>query len=147
MQPILTLTITKIIVLAYQLKLHSQYPSNRSNFINFSKNFVDSTKFCRTNHITYLIKGNNTAAIELSNNSNNNNYDHISMINKYLIKKCQYDLNRLYKIKLKQLQQKPIELLSNNKKKLSCDAKAINILPTKQATSVGDRGGEGGGGG
>lgn len=32
------------------------------------------------------------------------------MINKYLIKKCQYDLNRLYKIKLKQLQQKPLEL-------------------------------------
>jgi len=42
--------------------------------------------------------------------NNSNNYDHISMINKYLIKKCQYDLNRLYKIKLKQLQQKPIEL-------------------------------------
>ena len=38
------------------------------------------------------------------------NYDHISMINKYLIKKCQYDLNRLYKLKLRQLQKRPLEL-------------------------------------
>ena len=45
------------------------------------------------------------ATTTTSNNSSN--YDHISMINKYLIKKCQFDLNRLYKSKLKQLQQRP----------------------------------------
>ena len=49
-----------------------------------------------------------TAAFGSPASSNNSsNYDHISMINKYLIKKCQFDLNRLYKSKLKQLQQRP----------------------------------------
>ena len=45
--------------------------------------------------------------------SSASNYDHISMINKYLIKKCEYDLNRLYKTKLRALQQKPIEMKTN----------------------------------
>jgi hypothetical protein len=45
--------------------------------------------------------------------SSASNYDHISMINKYLIKKCEYDLNRLYKTKLRALQQKPIEMKAN----------------------------------
>ena len=58
-----------------------------------------------------------------------NNYDHISMINKYLIKKCQYDLNRLYKIKLRQLQQKPIGIDKYLNEKQNVDTEIAKIMP------------------
>lgn len=64
-----------------------------------------------------------------------NNYDHISMINKYLIKKCQYDLNRLYKIKLKQLQQKPIELEKSSNEKQQIQAHISKALPAANVIS------------
>lgn len=69
-----------------------------------------------------------TRAQEELNNSNN--YDHISMINKYLIKKCQYDLNRLYKIKLKQLQQKPIEFGKSEPEKQAVKTLGQQKVPT-----------------
>jgi ankyrin repeat protein len=70
-----------------------------------------------------------------NNNNNNNNYDHISMINKYLIKKCQYDLNRLYKIKLKQLQQKPIEIKPPTNFQIGGSNSAINATTTTTSTT------------
>ncbi|CAF0726075.1 unnamed protein product [Brachionus calyciflorus] len=69
----------------------------------------------------------------------NSNYDHISMINKYLIKKCQYDLNKLYKIKLKQLQEQKINEAKPDKiaKKCSHASKksSSNSSTPKSSTS------------
>jgi ankyrin repeat protein len=70
-----------------------------------------------------------------NNNNNSNNYDHISMINKYLIKKCQYDLNRLYKIKLKQLQQKPIEIKPPTNFQIGGSNTAITATTTTTTTT------------
>lgn len=65
----------------------------------------------------------------------NSNYDHMSMINKYLIKRCQCELNRLYKIKLKQLQEQKINEIKAEKIKKCAKKSSSNSSTPKSSTS------------
>lgn len=64
----------------------------------------------------------------------NSNYDHMSMINKYLIKRCQCELNRLYKIKLKQLQEQKINEIKAEKIK-KCSKKSTSNSSTPKSSA------------
>ncbi|RNA26208.1 ankyrin repeat domain-containing, partial [Brachionus plicatilis] len=69
--------------------------------------------------------------------SHNSNYDHMSMINKYLIKRCQCELNRLYKIKLKQLQEQKInEIKADSKISKKCIGKKCGATTTSTTIST-----------
>lgn len=57
------------------------------------------------------------------------------MINKYLIKKCQYDLNRLYKLKLKQLQEQKQNEIQKTTQKANDLTSVLNQCNTTNNTN------------